>query len=199
MFAVKHKVLTTTLCLTQFIITPPLSRNPKILRSLENKKCTDTCLHRFRSHQPHLYQITYLDFKKKGYFFEVFSKITETFFNHIRWVCPQTNRIYRFIANGIIIFSTTRRDASQRAVLHAVGLKAENPGAWAEPQFNLALKLTDSLCHSRESGKREPHYCRVSGFLLPAFAGTSFTGMTSSVMLLSKQHLRYSLAQNRSV
>jgi len=48
--------------------------------------------------------------------------ITETFFNHIQWVCPQTNRIYRFIANGIIIFST--------ATLYAVGLKAENPGAW---------------------------------------------------------------------
>jgi len=76
------------------------------------------------SHQPHLYQIIHLDFKKKDNFFEVFSKITETFFNHIQWVCPQTNRIYRFIANGIIIFST--------AALHAVGLKAENPGAWAK-------------------------------------------------------------------
>ena len=48
--------------------------------------------------------------------------ITETFFNHIQWVCPQSNRIYRFIANGIIIFFT--------ATLHAVGLKAENPGVW---------------------------------------------------------------------
>jgi len=48
--------------------------------------------------------------------------ITEIFFNHIQCICPQTNRIYRFIANGIIIFST--------ATPHAVGLKAENPGAW---------------------------------------------------------------------
>jgi len=32
--------------------------------------------------------------------------ITEAFFNHICRVCPQTRSIYRFFANGIIIFST---------------------------------------------------------------------------------------------
>jgi len=48
--------------------------------------------------------------------------ITEVFFNHICRVCPQTRRIYRFFANGIIIFST--------ATLYAVGFKAENPDAW---------------------------------------------------------------------
>ena len=48
--------------------------------------------------------------------------ITEGFFNHICGVCPQIHRIYRFFANGIIIFST--------ATLHAVGFKAENPRVW---------------------------------------------------------------------
>jgi len=48
--------------------------------------------------------------------------ITEVFFNHICWICPQNRRIYRFFANGIIIFSA--------ATLHAVGFKAENPGLW---------------------------------------------------------------------
>ena len=69
--------------------------------------------------------------------------ITETFFNHIQWVCPQTNRIYRFIANGIIIFST--------ATLYAVGLKAENPGAWGRapvlfglPQVKYSVMLLQS-------------------------------------------------------
>ena len=48
--------------------------------------------------------------------------ITEVFFNHICWTCPQNRRIYRFFANGIIIFFA--------ATLHAVGFKAENPGLW---------------------------------------------------------------------
>jgi hypothetical protein len=48
--------------------------------------------------------------------------ITEAFFNHICRVCLQTRRIYRFFANGIIIFST--------ATLYAVGFKAENPDSW---------------------------------------------------------------------
>ena len=48
--------------------------------------------------------------------------ITEGFFNHIYGVCPQIHRIYRFFANGIIIFST--------ATPHAVGFKAENPRVW---------------------------------------------------------------------
>ncbi len=48
--------------------------------------------------------------------------ITGAFFNHICWICPQNRRIYRFFANGIIVFST--------ATLHVVGFKAENPRVW---------------------------------------------------------------------
>jgi len=36
MTAVKHKVPAAALCLTQFIITPPLSRNQRKLHSLGN-------------------------------------------------------------------------------------------------------------------------------------------------------------------
>jgi len=69
--------------------------------------------------------------------------ITEGFFNHICGVCPQIHRIYRFFANGIIIFST--------ATLHAVGLKSENPRVWGRasvlfglPQMKYSVMLLQS-------------------------------------------------------
>jgi len=47
---------------------------PKKLRSPENKKFTSICRqHKQRFHQPLLYQIIHLNFKKKGCLSEIFS------------------------------------------------------------------------------------------------------------------------------